>query len=120
MAALYLWALGIPHIVPMLGVYALMGATPEGAFFLMMGGLAATGGLVGFAQAFIISPWALLITPVSFVLGYAPMPWLTFLSPLRQSLSFGTIAMVTLSTSMFCVAVGQMLLWYVASRQGLR
>jgi hypothetical protein len=105
-----IWVFGIPHFIPLLGVYMLLGGTNEGAFLLMMAGLAATGCLLGIVEAFIVSPWALLVTPVSFVLGYAPTPYLMFGRGSNSPTSFGTVVLVTFLTSTFCVTVGQWLL----------
>lgn len=104
-----IWLLGIPHFMPLLGVYALLGGK-EHAFPLMAGALAVTGCIAGLFQSFSAGPRALLITPVSFFLGYAPAPYLIFGKSADARVSFHTAMLITLLTSTLCIMAGQWLL----------
>ncbi|HEY0092730.1 MAG TPA: hypothetical protein VGB96_00330 [Archangium sp.] len=104
-----IWALGLPHFFPLLGLYVFLGGRQ--ALPLMLGALAATGCFAGIIEALAVSAWALLITPVSFFLGFAPGPYLIFGGePGSPRPSFNTAMLMTLVTSTICVTAGQWLL----------
>jgi hypothetical protein len=104
-----IWVLGIPHFIPLLGVYMLIGGKEHG-FVLMAGALAVTGCFAGLIQALIVGPRALLITPLSFFLGYLPGPYLFFEWGGSATAAFSTVMLITFLSSIFCVMAGQMLL----------
>lgn len=54
----------------------------------------------------------MLITPVSFFLGYAPGAYLLFGAPVDDKAPFTTVLGITLLTSVFCISVGQ---WVLSS-----
>ena len=106
--SLLLLALGLPHFLFM-GIYVLLGGK-EHAFQLMMVGLAATGGFVGFIQSLSVGPRALLITPVSFFLGYLPSAYFILgKSPRSEDLD-STAMLVMLLSSTLCILAGQLML----------
>ncbi len=109
LSSLIVLVLGVPHFVPLLGVYALLGGK-EHAFQLMAFGLAATGGFVGFIQSLIVGPRALLITPVSFFLGYLPGPYLIFGRGPGTDAPFESVMITTLLSATVCITLGQLML----------
>jgi hypothetical protein len=93
---------GTPNIVPLLGVYALLGGTNQGARLAMMIGLAATGLGAGLIQsAFLQDIRALFVTAPALFLGYLPAPLLIF-APGERSPRFETVMLIVGVTS-FCV-----------------
>jgi hypothetical protein len=105
--------LGLPHFVPLLGVYVLLGGKERG-FQLMALGLAVTGLFVGFIQSLSVGPRALLITPLSFVLGYLPGPYLIFRTPESDALfDFDVVMLTTLLSATVCITAGQ---WVLSRR----
>jgi hypothetical protein len=116
LSAAAIWALGIPHFFPLLGVYAMLGGNSRDALLLLQGALFATGCFAGFIQALIVSRWALLITPVTFYLGYSPGARFIFGGKTLSEASFGTAILLTLVTSILAVTAGQWLLSRVSHR----
>jgi hypothetical protein len=110
-----IWVLGIPHFIPLLGVYVLLGGKEHG-FVLMAGALAVTGCFAGLIQSLIVGPRALLITPLSFFLGYFPGPYLIFERRGSANVDFNMVMLITFLSSIFCVMAGQLLLGHRKDR----
>jgi hypothetical protein len=101
---------GAPNIVPLLGVYAMMGGTTAGARGLMVVGLAATGIGVGLIQsAFIQDLRALLCTAPALFLGYLPAPLLIFV-PGGGTPPFDTVCLIVAACAFCLVGASQWVL----------
>ena len=94
----------------------MLGGNSRDALLLMQGALFATGCFAGFIQALVVSRWALLITPVTFFLGYAPGARFIFGGKPGSEVPFGTAMLITFVTSILSVTAGQWLLSRLSHR----
>ncbi|RKH07876.1 hypothetical protein D7X32_00275 [Corallococcus carmarthensis] len=101
-----IWPFGLPHFFPLLGVYMLMfnKQFPQG----MALGFAVTGLFLGLVQCFWRGFKALLVTPVFFVLAYAPIP--LALTLVESRMSFGSLAIFAVPWSCGVILLGQWVL----------
>ncbi|GMT98261.1 hypothetical protein KH5H1_23800 [Corallococcus caeni] len=105
-AAVFIWLFGIPHFFPLLGVYMLMfnKQFPLG----MALGFTVTGLFLGLVQCFWRGFKALLITPVFFILAYAPIPLV--LNLVQSHMFMGSLAVFAVPWSCCVILLGQWLL----------